>query len=148
MPLKPSGERLTKKRNRVVIDTGVLISAFAFGGVPEKAVKKAFKHSAIFVSQPLIEEYRDTPLKLEERGKITHQQMKALISGIAAFVANAKVVHPTKKLSLCRDPEDNMVLECCLAAKTGILITGDKDLLDIGDLPFDLKIITPQEFVG
>jgi len=25
-----------------VIDTGVLVSAFAFGGVPEKAVKKAF----------------------------------------------------------------------------------------------------------
>lgn len=126
----------------------MLISAFAFGGVPEKAVKRAFKHSEIFISPLLIEEYRDTPLKLEERGKITHHQMKALIAGIAAFVANAKVVLPSKKISLCRDPEDNMVLECCLAAKAVILITGDKDLLDIGDLPFDLKIITPQEFIG
>ena len=41
-----------------------------------------------------------------------------------------------------------MVLECCLAAKAGILITGYNDLLDIGDLPFDLQIVTPQEFVG
>ncbi|MDA8173960.1 MAG: putative toxin-antitoxin system toxin component, PIN family [Nitrospiraceae bacterium] len=148
MPLKPSGERLTRKRSRVVIDTGVLISAFAFDGIPEKAVRKAFKHSEIFVSPLLIEEYRDTPLKLEKRGKITHQQMKALIAGIAAFVANAKMVHPSKRVSLCRDPEDNMVIECCLAAKAGILITGDKDLLDIDDLPFDLQIITPLDFVG
>ncbi len=126
----------------------MLISAFAFDGAPEKALEKAFKHSQIFVSPLLIEEYRDTPLKLEQRGKITHQQMKALIAGIAAFVANARIVHPSKEVFLCRDPEDNMVLECCLAAKAGILITGDNDLLDIGDLPFDLKIITPQEFVG
>ena len=40
-----------------------------------------------------------------------------------------------------------MLLECCLAAKAKILITGDKDLLDIKNLPFDLKILTPQKFV-
>jgi len=129
------------------MDTGVLVSAFAFGGVPAKAVIKAFRESDIYVSPEVLQEYRETPLKLEERGKITHDQMQALIAGIAAVVAHAKIVYPLEKLSLCRDPEDNMVLECCHAAKASMLITGDRDLLEIADLPFELRIITAQAFV-
>lgn len=112
-----------------------------------KAVIKAFKASDIYVSPQLLQEYRDTPIKLEEQGKITHQQMQALIAGIAAVVSHAKIIYPTEKLSLCRDPEDNMILECCYTAKVRILITGDKDLLETADLPFDIRIMTPQAFV-
>ena len=145
--LRLLGERLTEKRDRVVIDTGVLVSAFAFGGVPEKAVKKAFREADIYISPTLLKEYRDTPVKLIELGKINHQQLKALITGIAAVVSNAKIVYPSEKLSLCRDHEDNMVLECCLTAKAKLLITGDRDLIDIKNLPFHLTILTPQEFI-
>jgi len=70
-----------------------------------------------------------------------------LIAGIAAFVTNAKIIQPSEKLSVCRDPEDNMLLECCMTAKAGILITSDKDLLETEKLPFDLKIVTPKEFI-
>jgi len=123
------------------------VSAFAFGGVPEKAVRKAFAEADIYVSPAILKEYRDTPLELEAEGKINHVQLKVLISGIAAFVAKAKVINPSAKLSICRDAEDNMLLECCFAAEAKILITGDKDLLDIKDLPFNLKIVTPQKFL-
>ncbi len=99
------------------------------------------------MSPILLDEYRTTPLELEFKRKINHSQLKALISGIAAFVANAKIVYPTSKLQLCRDDKDNMLLECCAAAKADILITGDKDLLDIKNLPLNLDIITPQEYI-
>ena len=112
-----------------------------------KAVKKAFKETDIYVSPILLGEYRDTPLKLVEQGKITHQQLKILVVGIATFVTKAKIVYPTEKVSACRDPEDNMLLECCMAAKVGVLITSDKDLLETSKLPFDLKIVTPREFI-
>jgi len=125
----------------------VLISAFAFGGVPEKAVKKASVEGDIFVSPDLLDEYRNVPLELEASGKISHLHLKALIAGIAAFVANAKLVIPRKRLSLCRDAKDNMVLECCLEAKAEFLITGDKDLLEIEHLPFKLVMLTSREFV-
>ena len=110
-------------------------------------VKKAFKETDIYVSPILLEEYRDTPLKLAEQGKVTHQQLKLLIAGIAAFVANAKIAYPLEKVSFCRDPNDNMLLECCMTAKAGVLITSDKDLLEIENLPFALKIVTPREFI-
>jgi predicted nucleic acid-binding protein len=51
-------------------------------------------------------------------------------------------------VSVCRDPEDDMLLECCIAAKVRILITSDKDLLETENLPFELKIVTPREFIG
>ena len=31
-------------------DTGVIISAYAFGGTPEKAVKKAFSEAVIYLT--------------------------------------------------------------------------------------------------
>jgi putative PIN family toxin of toxin-antitoxin system len=95
----------------------------------------------------LLQEYRKTPVKLEDQRKITHQQMQALIAGIAAVVSHAKIVYPAEKLSLCRDPEDDMILECCQTSKAKILITEDKDLLEIADLPFELRIITAQAFI-
>ena len=125
----------------------MLISAFAFGGVPEQAVKKAFTEADIYISPTLLKEYREVPLILRSEEKINHLQFKALISGIAAFVTTAKIVYPVKKISVCRDSEDDMLLECCLAARAKFLITGDKDLLDIKKLSFNLKILTPREFI-
>jgi putative PIN family toxin of toxin-antitoxin system len=87
------------------------------------------------------------PLTLKAHGKIDHVQLKALISGIATFVTKAKIVYPEKRVLVCRDPKDNIILNCCLAAGAEFLITGDKDLLDIINLPFNLKIITPKEFI-
>ena len=130
----------------------MLVSAFAYGGIPEKAIKKAFAEAEIWVSPQLLKEYRDVPVELEARGKISVVQLKSLLSGVAAFVAKGKVVIPEKKLSLCRDEEDNMVLECCFAAKADVLVTGDKDLLQLektrlkSEVP-KLKILSPRAFL-
>lgn len=130
-----------------MIDTGVLVSAFAFGGIPERAVKKAFADAELFVSPDLLREYRDVPLALEGEGKLTHGQLKTLISGLAAFATRAILVNPQRKLSVCRDAEDNMLLECCFEARARFLVSGDKDLLEIRDLPFDLRVLTPRQFL-
>jgi uncharacterized protein len=130
----------------------VLISAFAFGGVPERAVRKAFRGADSWISPQLLKEYRDVPMELAARGKITGAQLRALLSGIAAYVAQARMAVPRKRLVICRDPEDNMILECCFAAKADFLITGDRDLLEMDKtstrthLP-GLKIISPRTFL-
>ena len=124
----------------------MLISAFAFGGTPWNAVQQAFAEADIYVSPAVLREYREVPLELFAKGKIESLQFKALISGIAAFVAKATIIYPKQKLSICRDPKDNIVLECCFEAKAHSLITGDKDLLELHHLPFNLKIITPLQY--
>jgi putative PIN family toxin of toxin-antitoxin system len=126
----------------------VLISAFAFGGTPRDAVRKAAAEDLIFVSSDLLKEYREVPAALAKRGKIDNRQFLALISGIAAVVANASMVHPKKRLRICRDPKDDMLLECCLTAKADLLVTGDLDLLSISDLPFAVDIVTSAEYLA
>ena len=73
-------------------------------------------------------------------------QLKALIAGIATVVSKARVVQSLKRISLCRDPKDDILLDCCSAAGADFLITGDKDLLEITDLPFNVQIITPGDY--
>lgn len=80
-------------------------------------------------------------------------QHQALVSGIAASVVHARVVIPMQPVALCRDPEDDMVLECCRAARASVLITGDRDLLDLAERVRRiaglrrLAILTPRAFV-
>lgn len=86
-------------------------------------------------------------LTLESEGKIDRIQLEVLISGIAAFVAKAKIVQLGKKIFVCRDIEDNVLLECCIEANANILITGDRDLLSLKNLPYSFKILTPRKFI-
>lgn len=110
-------------------------------------MRKAIAEDLIFVSPDLLKEYREVPAVLAKRRKIDNRQFMALIAGIAAVVANAGLVHPKKPLEICRDPKDDMLLECCLTAKADLLVTGDLDLLCISGLPFTLKIITPADYL-
>jgi len=143
-----------KKRPRVVVDTNVLISAFAFGGLTKEVLINLIARGEIWVSPDLLNEYRLVPLELEKEGKINHEQLKVLIAGIAAFMLKAKIAYPLKPISICRDEEDNMILEICLAAKVGLLITGDRDLLEIHGTSLEsiglkgLKILTPRDFLS
>jgi hypothetical protein len=66
----------------------------SLGGIPEKAIKKAFAETDIYVSPSVLKEYREVPLILEDEKKLTQAQLKALISGLAAFVTRTIIVHP------------------------------------------------------
>ena len=131
----------------------MLISAFAFGGIPRKAITYLLKKSEIYVSPQLLLEYREVPLQLETEGKISREQLKILLVGIASFAENAKVIQPQKNLSICRDLEDNMIFDCCLEAKADLLVTGDRDLLEVDAEHLKavglskLRILTPRGYL-
>ena len=60
------------------------------------AVKKALREADMYISPILLKEYRDTPVKLMELGKINHQQLKALITGIQRLCQMQRSFIPTK----------------------------------------------------
>jgi predicted nucleic acid-binding protein len=47
---------------------------------------------------------------------------------------------------VCRDPDDDRILECALAASAEVIVTGDRDLLDLGAFR-DTPIMTPRQFL-
>ncbi len=51
----------------------------------------------------------------------------------------------SEQITLCRDKEDNKVLECAIAGKADFIITGDKDLLTLDKFK-DISIVTPADF--
>ncbi len=50
-------------------------------------------------------------------------------------------------LKVCRDPHDDMFLECAELAKAELLISGDKDLLVLGAHK-RTRIISPAEYLS
>jgi predicted nucleic acid-binding protein len=63
------------------------------------------------------------------------------------FLAKALHVAVSGSLHACRDPDDDMVLECAVVSGAQMVVTGDKDLLTMN--PFNgIEIVTPAEFVA
>jgi len=47
---------------------------------------------------------------------------------------------------VCRDPKDDMILECALNANAAAIVTGDKDLLVLQRYR-DLRVLTARQYV-
>jgi hypothetical protein len=46
---------------------------------------------------------------------------------------------------VCRDPDDDVVLGTAIAGRCDAIVTGDKDLLDLGSFR-DIPIVSPRAF--
>jgi putative PIN family toxin of toxin-antitoxin system len=49
-------------------------------------------------------------------------------------------------LHVCRDPNDDMVIECAVLAGAQVIVSGDQDLLVLGTFR-GIRIVTPAEFL-
>jgi len=52
---------------------------------------------------------------------------------------------PKALTAVCRDPEDNMVLECALEGHAQYIVSGDKDLLELKEFR-GIRIVRAAEF--
>ena len=58
-----------------------------------------------------------------------------------------KTIQPGQAVQIVtKDPTDNKILECALAGKSDYVVTGDKHLLDLGQVG-DVKILKPADFL-
>lgn len=65
---------------------------------------------------------------------------------LRAIEANSTIVKPKLKLHIIEeDAEDNKILECALASRADIIVSGDKHLLKLGKFR-KTRIQTPREF--
>lgn len=126
---------------RVVFDTNVLVAAFLTEGLCSvllpRARRKEFK---LFVC----------PVILEEFERILLHKIKAsrelVIEALEILLEASETVHPTEEIQrICRDRDDDKILACALSAEADYLVSGDRDLLEIGSFE-ELKIVSPREF--
>lgn len=129
---------------RVVADTNTVVSAFLWGG-PPKAVLDAAREQRIqlFTSPALLAELEEVlgRLKFAERLARIESTPATLLRQYRALIG---IVRPTVIPRASRDPDDDQVLACALAADAELIVSRDKDLLTLS--PFEgIPILTAHE---
>jgi len=127
---------------RVVLDTNVLVSGFAYPGSVPGRIVAAWRQGGLEVvlSRYILDEFIRVLPRLP-RVHMTPAEIRDLAD---SFMFIADVVEPEGVPDAnLRDQADQPVLLTLVASKADYLVTGDKDLLALaGQYP----IVTPAEF--
>jgi putative PIN family toxin of toxin-antitoxin system len=110
---------------RVVKDTNVYFSALTHpGGAPFKLWQKAIERRYILLTSPAI--MREIARVLRSQGGWEDAE---IVSFLKLLVRVAQIVSPDFTLKvIVEDEADNRVLECAVAGKANLIVSGDLDL--------------------
>lgn len=130
---------------KIVIDTNVVVSGVFFRG-PSSRVLEAVVDGVIEVSASpeIIDEYRRIVqfVAVKKGGKYAGQFRTDAFSG---FLDMLEVVFPKRRFKVCRDPKDDMFIDCAVEAKALCIVSGDDDLKSLGTVE-GIEVITAAEF--
>ncbi len=110
---------------KVVFDTNVYVSAFIVpGSQGEEALLLARRQRvALYSSVPILTE---TARVLRVK---FHQHEEDIKAALKVISRAAVILRPTTKVTTLRDLPDNRILECALAARADLVVTGDRHML-------------------
>lgn len=125
---------------QVVVDTNVWLSYLLFGGQVSVLFQKLGDEITLWHSQTIESEFQQKCLS----------KFKLSLETVAAFQEEmrflSRMAIPTGPApEICRDPNDNHVLHLCQFVGADILLTGDKDLLVLGQFE-QTRILQPAQF--
>jgi len=126
---------------KIVFDTNVILSSFITQGLSYRVLDLCLDRHRLYISQWIIDEISG---KLKKKFKIPDNEIKRVQDFISrAFV----IINPDGEIPiLCRDKDDNNILHLAQFIKADIIITGDKDLLDLKKFN-KVKIINPRTYM-
>lgn len=131
---------------RVVLDTGIFISAFlSTEGYPRKVVNLWLdKEFQLITSEWQIEEIKRVSQYDRLKERIVHRDIGFLINRLKR---HAIVLKEIPNVDYSPDPDDNPILATALAGEAQYLVSGDKrDILDL-EVVVGVRILTAREFV-
>ena len=125
---------------RVFLDTNVLISALTTRGLAADVFRLVLAEHELLTGEVNVTELR----------RVLRQKMRVPRSRVqeAEQLLREHTIIPRPKTIQAialRDEDDKWVLASAVAGKAGVLVTGDKDLLDLGDSA-PLPILSPRTF--
>jgi putative PIN family toxin of toxin-antitoxin system len=125
---------------KIVLDTNVLVSAFATRGLCADLFRDVVAHHSLAVSDYILEELH---AKLVGKLRVPTSAAENIRVLLSPYRIEQGVL---PKLSIeIRDPDDVPIVAFAVAIGADLLITGDRDLLDIAEaLP--VRVIAPRQF--
>jgi len=128
---------------KLVLDTNIFISSFFWGGNPRKLITRIIDgEDTLFVSNEILDEVFSVMLR--PKFNVNHRQITHFINSIEEIscrVAPLGIIH-----GICRDNDDDKILECAILGDVDFIISGDSDLLSLKDFQ-GIPIITASEYI-
>jgi len=122
------------------LDTNVLVSAFATRGLCADVVRLVLAEHTLVTAEVVL---REVAQVLRSRFRLP----RARVDDIVAFLHEHEVVPKpdAPSESAIRDEDDRWVLASAIAGSAEVLVTGDRDLIDLATQA-PLKIVNPRGF--
>jgi putative PIN family toxin of toxin-antitoxin system len=116
---------------RVVADTNTVLSAFLWGGTPRAILDAAREERiSLHTSPALLAELEDVLSRAKFAARIG--QVGSTVANVLAEYRSLVVIElPMPIEPTARDPDDDAVLACALAADAKLIVTRDQDLLTL-----------------
>ena len=129
---------------KLVLDTNIFISAFYWGGNSQKIIDRIVEGiDELYISNEILNEISDVMSR--PKFKSTSEIIRKYIQSIEKI--GKKVFISGKIKGICRDKEDDDIIECGITSGADCLITGDDDLLVLGSYQ-NLKILSIRDYLN
>lgn len=125
---------------RLLLDTNVLVAALATRGVCAELFLHCVRRHALFTSPFIRKEFRRTGVSKLGYAAVEAEDLAEFLFQKMTMVSPSPLSRP-----VCRDRQDDAVLGAALAGTCKALITGDKDLLVLGNFQ-TVRILSPSGF--
>ncbi len=134
---------------KIVFDTTVLVSVFVLpDGLSFELIRrvKEDKCKAAACLEIFAEAAKTLLLqqRIRRKYKYEDEEVKDFLNEL--MKAFNLVSLPTDMPRVCRDPNDDMILACAVAAGADYIVTRDKDLLVMKKYQ-NVEILTPEKFI-
>ena len=132
------------KRDRVILDTNVLISGLlSTTSTPAQAVEHAISTGQLLASTDTLLELMGKLLSPKFDRYVPRERRDALVLRLAPLI---EIVELVQRIQACRDPDDDKFLDVAINGRADVIVSGDRDLLDLN--PFrGIAILTPAAYM-
>jgi putative PIN family toxin of toxin-antitoxin system len=130
---------------RIILDTNVLLSGIFFGGLPGR-ILAAWQEDRIelVLSPAILAEYHEAATALSLRYPTVDRDLASILALVTQTAAIVDA--PDLPDQVSTDAADDKFLACAIAARTPLIVSGDKHLLRLNGWA-GIAVVTPRHFV-
>ncbi len=132
---------------RAVVDTNILIRAAIRpqGTVGPIAQQLREGKYLLIISEILFDELIEK-LREPRIGRKYNLDEQAIQDFVGELAVSGELVTPTREIHVCRDEDDNRVLEAAITGRADYIVTTDEDLLVLRTFE-GIRIVRPRVFL-
>jgi putative PIN family toxin of toxin-antitoxin system len=128
---------------KVILDSNIFVSSFFWKGNPRKVFDRVTNGlDELFTTAEILQEI----VRVLSRKKfdLNKKEIEDYTKIIESY--SIKIIPKNEVEKICRDKDDDKILQCGLEGNVDFIITGDDDLLVLEKYK-DIRIVKPREYL-